>query len=720
MADNFYTYIKKRKEFGRDARGLFTDIEPKILANIVQNANYKSNYIPRDPFSAIFSNIPEYSEHAVNTDRVATSTKAMKHIEGGWPKEVDPTEPQDTKKWKKKLDKDPGFAAGVKDTVNSAKTCVKQNNQIDLFEDYFKDEIPSNSNEAMRTKTLMLFRDICCPEGSSEKRQVSKIAFHPEAMNKIAVGYAQMKFQPSKANIPVDTLMWDINSPNEPDLRLSPPSPLYCLSFNPKTSDIIAGGCTNGVVAIWDLRKSTKGQPAIPIDITEIEKSHSEPAFDICWLVGKTGSELVSASTDGRVIWWDIRKINEGPTDMVLLTDGTPSERRVGATRVEYNSEQPTKYLVATEQGYILQLNKRPKKSVEVSSRYGVEAGKHHGPIYACQRNPFANKYFLTVGDWSSKIWSEDIKTPLISTKYLNTFLTDGCWSPTRAGLFFITRSDGWIDMWDYFYRQNEVAYSQKISEAALTCIAVRSNGSLIALGDAAGNVSIIQLCESLYVPENKQEKNIIGMMFERESKKEKYLETQKKLTETKKEKPKEQNYLIKKQKLIEERTKQSEDEFYKKIQSLADKAKIEDEEDQEEGDRIEKRDAKMEEKFEAKKIEKKEEESPKVDRSERADLGKSPSSEIKMPDPTLKLEQKAPSFPSPEVEIKKDIEKSPEPSPQIDEKKIELSPNSEMKLESQSPEIKKIEESPVSSPEKKEDKIEAKKEEEKKEVMKE
>ena len=46
------------------------------------------------------------------------------------------------------------------------------------------------------------------------------------------------------------------------------------------------------------------------------------------------------------------------------------------------------KYLVATEQGLILQLNKRPNKGVEVQTRFGMEAGKHHGPIYACQRNP--------------------------------------------------------------------------------------------------------------------------------------------------------------------------------------------------------------------------------------------------------------------------------------------------------------------------------------------
>lgn len=29
--------------------------------------------------------------------------------------------------------------------------------------------------------------------------------------------------------------------------------------------------------------------------------------------------------------------------------------------------------------------------------------------------------------------------------------------------MFFVTRMDGVVDIWDYFYRQNEVAYSHKV-----------------------------------------------------------------------------------------------------------------------------------------------------------------------------------------------------------------------------------------------------------------
>ena len=126
----------------------------------------------------------------------------------------------------------------------------------------------------------------------------------------------------------------------------------------------------------------------------------------------------------------------------------------MGGTSLEYNTDAgPMKYLVGTEQGYILQANRRPGRPVEVNLRFGLDSGKHHGPVYSVQRNPSATKYFLTVGDWQAKIWSEELKTPIMQTRYHQAYLTDGCWSKTRAGVFFLTRMDGWLDVWDFYYR---------------------------------------------------------------------------------------------------------------------------------------------------------------------------------------------------------------------------------------------------------------------------
>ena len=90
---------------------------------------------------------------------------------------------------------------------------------------------------------------------------------------------------------------------------------------------------------------------------------------------------------------------------------------------------------------------------------------------------------------------------------------------------------DGFLDVWDFFYRQNEVAYSQKISDAVLTSI--RINGSMAAVGDADGNVNMISLCRSLHDASlNTKEKEIMGAVFERETRREKSLDVAKRLGE--------------------------------------------------------------------------------------------------------------------------------------------------------------------------------------------
>ena len=110
---------------------------------------------------------------------------------------------------------------------------------------------------------------------------------------------------------------------------------------------------------------------------------------------------------------------------------------------------------MGTEQGIILLCNSKAKTPADA---VGTAYVGHHGPIYSVERNPFFPKFFLTVGDWTARIWMEDLKTPVMTTRYHTNYITAGCWSPTRPGVFFVTRKDGVLDVWDYFFRQNEVA----------------------------------------------------------------------------------------------------------------------------------------------------------------------------------------------------------------------------------------------------------------------
>ena len=103
-------------------------------------------------------------------------------------------------------------------------------------------------------------------------------------------------------------------------------------------------------------------------------------------------------------------------------------------------------------------------------------------------------------------MWSDDNKTPIMTTKYCKAYLTAGCWSPTRAGVFFVTRMDGVVDIWDYYHRQNEVAHSHKVGDHALTSIAIQGNtqggGRHVAVGDVNGTVTLLEVSEGLAAPQ--------------------------------------------------------------------------------------------------------------------------------------------------------------------------------------------------------------------------
>jgi dynein intermediate chain 2 len=304
---------------------------------------------------------------------------------------------------------------------------------------------------------------------------------------------------------------------------------MSCLRFNPKSSETLVGGCLNGLITCFDLRKPNASTGRCrSLENSIIEKSHHDPVTDIQWVSSKTGHQCVSVSTDGKLLWWDTRKLGE-PIDSLVLTSDSKSDMLYGGSSLEYSTEAgPTKYLIGSEQGVVVSVNLRNRKVNDGIVVYDSGSGKHHGAIYAIRRNPIHNKYFLTIGDWTARVWTEDLKTPILTTKYHDSYLTGGCWSPSRPSVVFVTRADGVLDVWDFYHGQNNVAYSHKVGNAVLSSIGIQENGKLVAVGDVNGAVHLLEVCESLASP-RPNEKSTINAVFERETKREKNLEIREK-----------------------------------------------------------------------------------------------------------------------------------------------------------------------------------------------
>ena len=208
-------------------------------------------------------------------------------------------------------------------------------------------------SEPPSTKTLTILRD-----PARVRRGAQSISWHPDGSGKLAVAYSVLEFQRQPAGMPASSHVWDVANPNAPEATLAAPVPLVTLAFNLKDHNLVGGGQYNGQLTFFDLRKG----PA-PVDSSPVEHSHRDAVHDFAWTQSKTGSELMSTSTDGSVLWWDLRRLGE-PLEALTLRErgGGEAAAVLGGMCVEYSPQAgPTKFMVGTEQGTILAGNRKAK-----------------------------------------------------------------------------------------------------------------------------------------------------------------------------------------------------------------------------------------------------------------------------------------------------------------------------------------------------------------------
>jgi dynein intermediate chain 2 len=494
-----HVYTKKRSEFGRQP--LFTDRLAELNVEIAPDDSLRQDFIDKNPVDMAIQYAPDVSEHEANTERFESESRGMNHTEGGWPKDINPAEVEQTIRFRKKVEKDENYINVVQRLGDKMELYLRQNNAIDIYENYFSGKtFTSIDSDPPSAKTISIFRD---PEGL--KRTVSHISWYPDGAHRLAAAYCSLEFQNSSHGMSLDSYIWELENPNKPEQVLKPASPLLCLEYNPKDPHLLVGGCYNGQLALFDTRKGSQS-----LEVTPIEISHKEPVHKIIFPSSKTGSDVFSTSTDGQVLWWDIRKLVEPVEALPLVFPGYKPDFTLGGIVVEYESTMPTKFMVGTEQGVILCCNRKAKTPQEKITNAFTG---HHGPIYALQRNPFYPKHFLSIGDWTARLWSEDAKeSPIMWTKYDESPLTDGCWSPTRPAVFFTSSTSGTMHVWDLVFKQSSPTLTVQVSDESLHSVRCHGGGKMVACGSRSGDLSLLELSDSLSVIQPNEKPNITAV----------------------------------------------------------------------------------------------------------------------------------------------------------------------------------------------------------------
>lgn len=110
-------------------------------------------------------------------------------------------------------------------------------------------------------------------------------------------------------------MFWTLKNPKYPEKVIKTPSRVMSCKFSNSNPNLIATGWYNGVVAIYDIRLN--GNKPIA-DTSTHEKKHLDIVWEVQWVPrgssGQTdkGENLVSISSDGRVVEWQMKKGLDG------------------------------------------------------------------------------------------------------------------------------------------------------------------------------------------------------------------------------------------------------------------------------------------------------------------------------------------------------------------------------------------------------------------------
>lgn len=137
---------------------------------------------------------------------------------------------------------------------------IKENWIFDFLEDDFvklgiEDDV-FDSKSTNTFKELSVHSDL----RFVKNKAISHVEWHPTVEGLIAMSvvekipYDEYVDQMSQIlSTATYIVIWSVFDPAQPQLLLLAPEDIYCFSFNPTEPHIVAGGCNNGEVILWDI-----------------------------------------------------------------------------------------------------------------------------------------------------------------------------------------------------------------------------------------------------------------------------------------------------------------------------------------------------------------------------------------------------------------------------------------------------------------------------------
>lgn len=404
---------------------------------------------------------------------------------------------------------------------------INQNSQDEIFQDFkYWDDLSDNfrQNEG---SLLPLWRFSI---ERTKRKQVTAMSWNPRHNDLFAVAYGSYDFLRQSSGI---LCIYTLKNINHPEYMFVIDSGIMCLDFHPVYPSLLAIGCYDGNVYVYDIR--LKG--SAPIYSSSIKTGkHTDPVWQVSWQIDDMSKELnfFSISSDGLVASWILSKnelkmepimqlkLSSSSTSSVSsnqnnlpnppqtaggngnssylnynVTKEDPEEINLSGlasgTCFAFNSMNEHLFLVGTEEGRI------HKCSKAYSGQYLETYNGHHMSIYALKWNKFHPRIFLSCSaDWTVKLWDHMLPYPLMTFDLRNA-VGDIEWSPYSSTTFAAVTTDGKVHVFDLSVNKLEALCTQKVvNRAKPTHIAFNKESPIIIVGDDRGGVNSLKLSPNL------------------------------------------------------------------------------------------------------------------------------------------------------------------------------------------------------------------------------
>ncbi|KAK0081325.1 hypothetical protein PV325_012385 [Microctonus aethiopoides] len=495
-----YVYVKTRSKFGKQC--VFDDSDPTVEENIYPNSQLMEDYIYMNP---IHRGVQMSKQFAVQTESTITKENGMRHAEGGWPKEINARDEEAVARYRRRIEKEDNWAPKMRHLMEPMERYILQNNAVNIYEHYFDDIVPPNM-VSPSVRTVNVYKDL-----QDVTRAITHLSWSSDNGKRLAASYCSVGFSKGSNNRSPLSYIWEIENPNKALMALKPPHPLVTIEFNPRDPSMLISGLMSGQVCNWDIRSGNT-----PIMISHPQFSHKYPANCALWINSKTDSEFFSASTEGTIYWWDIRMFKKHVESLIIDLEN-PAEgdivRATGVSSLQYESTMGTKFLAGLENGLIINANRKGKNAAE---KIAIKFECHYGPVITIDRNPFSAKNYLTVGDWSTKIWAEDAKEgSLLFNKQHKSILTGACWSTSRYSVFYVINNEGMMEIFDILLGLKMPVTTTRLCEDNLKAIAPHEDGKLVAVGSDRGRIYLVESSEAL-TTNSLNDRTLMTALFDR------------------------------------------------------------------------------------------------------------------------------------------------------------------------------------------------------------